>query len=466
LFNGEVNGSFPFDTIIGVYKKSEFNFSLGVQGTQTAINYYTSSSTYVNGKISGINLPDNTMLVIVGKQGDKTFFMDNFCQEGNNGPFTLGVHTGDVLEYKYDHNMTQAIPFFDFNNTLVKSGDTIKIEVLGVPSSPPTGPNKISQDSQFKVRFTVGSNAPLDVDHAMFFIQPKEFLEGSIKHDPNVPNELGNVTFFNDSIVIFTMADEKGQGEFTFDRAHGILIGLHGVLFTPDQTAIKVDIYQTAYIPKTGPDNGPKVTYGVHEGDSYELLFTTDNPNKIPIFNLTNNGVEQRIGNGEKIKVEIVSILVGLNKPGQEQKQESGMTIKLTIGANEPYETNETMFWVLPLEFIEGSIAGNVPNVPKATSYNDTHVMIEQNETQGFIKFTFDRKHGTLASLDGEFKDPQGNPIGLHLTIVGTNFVNDDDTSSSNGQNSLITAGGFEFIAFLPIVGIAFLIRTRKNNSS
>ena len=182
--NQQINGIFPFTGIYGVYLQTNFNYNASPIYNQGSTNYFTTSSSYVNGHISGINLADGTAVVVVGKDNQgNAFFMDSFCQGPN-----YGVKVGDSFTYNFTTNAQGQIPLFGlFNNTpIVANGDTFQV-----------GISKITPDN-VTLKFTFGSTIS-ETNDTMFFVVPLNFIEslisGTFVPDPNntgpTPNLLG-----------------------------------------------------------------------------------------------------------------------------------------------------------------------------------------------------------------------------------------------------------------------------------
>ncbi len=453
VFSGQINGSFDFAKIIGVYKQSDFDYGASPITNQPGTNYFTTSSSYTNGIITGINLPDGTWLVVLGEDSQgRVYFMDNWCH-----PMTFGVHNGDEFIYTMTHNMSQAIPFFDFNTTYVSSGDNITIKINNLP------PN-------FSVDLTVGTNPTIHADHAMFFLQPLEYINASINNDPNISYEFGNVTYFDDKVVTYSMNDSKGVGDFTYDRAHGYLMSLQGILMDPNGNGIEIDIELKSYIPAPlNPNPNPMTNpYGVKVGDSFNFLFSANITGPFPLFDL--NYGNFIVSSRDYIQMRVDDIYDSQNGPEA--------IISLSVANNQPFKTNDTMFFLMPLSAFDMFIKGvNLPSdAPTLVSYDDNVVILKMVDPQGNGQAvaTMDRKLGVLINFNGTFLDPQKNAIQMSMDLKSTilngttenytapTLVSNSTSSDASSSNILTTTPSFELIVFLPAITALIILKKRK----
>ena len=83
------------------------------------------------------------------------------------------------------------------------------------------------------------------------------------------------------------------------------------------------------------------------------------------------------------------------------------------------------------------------------------------------VKLTMDRKHSTLMGFEGAFKDPQGNPLTMKLSLVGSAFK-DSSATSSTSNDSTITQSlpSFEFLYFVPIFSLVIIARRKSKTIS
>lgn len=451
VFNQQINGSFPFTSIIGVYVQNNFNYNASPITNQGSKNYFTTSSTYSNGQIFGINLPDGTAVVVVGKDNQgNIFFMDSFCPSPN-----YGVKEGDTFTYNFKTDATGTIPLFDLNNgtPIIANGDSFQV-----------GISKITPDN-ITLKFTIANTNPFETNNTMFFIVPLDFINSLISGTfaPNQNNAGPIPTFLGSTsnTIKLGIYDSHGNMTVVLDRIHGNLVSLDGVFLDPQNNIIKMNIkliYSPYGIPNANTSFNKYHKFGVNKGDSFIYNFTTNAPNKIPFFGL--NGDNPIIQNGDAIKVNVVDMFNSLDQPP--------LLLQYSIGSNAPFQSNNSIFFIVPIDMLNAVFNGtytpdsnsNDPAI-QLISDNNSVIVVRANSSDFLATLQFDKQHGNLISLTGKITDPQNNTFNISLTLSTTNITN--QSSSGKESNILTTAPGFELVAFLPLVPILVAMKKKKH---
>ena len=456
VINQQVNGTFNFYAIIGVYNRSQFNYTASPITNQKATNYYNQSigSSYSNGRIYGIALPDGTGVVILGKdtQGH-VYFMDNWCQ--NN--LTYGVQINDSFTYTYTTSSTQKSPFFglDNNTPIISNGNTVKITVSKIVdqnSQPPTS---------IILSITIGTNLPFQTNDSMFLIVPLEFigslLNGTFSPGPNggpVPKLVTSTPMY----AIIDMFSPQGNMTVIYDRNHGNLLDMNGTFLDPYNHIITLGL-SLIYSPYGNPYNNQNVfpqyhQWAVNKGDSLTYTFSTTATNPFSFFGYNNN--QAFITNGETITIEV------LNSPTNQTN--SPLALQMTIGNNASFESNDSAFFVVPIDMLNSVINGTYTSGPNDNGPNP--YLITSNESIATIGITsqfmnatlqFNRQHGTLVSLSGNTFDSQNNSIQINLVLIQSNLSN-----SANSNTLTISTPGFDLVTLLFMVSIVVVIKKKK----
>ena len=434
-----------FSSVSAVYKYQDYNFSANWD-KQTTTNYYTGyyRNDNVQAVIYNVNLADNTQVVVIGynSKTSQMQVLSDFCM-----PYmTFGVNPGDSMTYQMTHNSTQAIPFFNFTTTYVSNGDKIAIDVINL--------------FPFQLKYTIGSNPSFQSDQPMFFVLSQQFINESIINYPNAPNGMFNLTFFNSSIAIFTMNNATtGFANFTYNIKLGILINMNGTFFDPQMNPIQMNIQLLNYTESQYNVYQQSNPFGVKVGDTFKYLFTTNQTGSTPFFGVKNGTL--KISNRQTVTIFVNQIDLKYN-PNQ-------IYITMTIGTNAPYNTSDTMFFIIPLPNLEELIKGGPnlpPDAPTLVSYNDSFVVMKMTDPQGQGQaiVTMDRAHGFLVLFNGVILDPQNIPIQMDLSLQSSTIpVNSTINSSNTTKNAtLTTTPGFELIAFIPVMGALIIFRKRK----
>lgn len=466
VFNQQVNAnlSFAFASVSGVYNASQYDYNSAPESQTGITNYYTTSSSYINGYVNGIQLPEGTYVVVTGKDfNNNAFFMN--CQPGPVN--TYGVNPGDSLTYQFKTNATNKIPFFGlYNNTPVaQNNDKIQIIVDQI-----LNPGII-------LRISVGQNSEIKINETMFFIVPmnelKDVISGNFQPDPNSDGPQPIFVSTNSANTTVKLESQQVNATMVVDNMHGNLIYLDGNFSDPNNNIIKMQFILIGAVFNSPPDNSNQETptWGVQVGDTFKLQFHTNVTGEIPFMDL-NNG-QAKISEGDVMTIEITNLVTSFSKVDQTSQSGSPLTLRMTIGNQTPFETTEGTFFVVPTNTLEGLISGNASVGDNNTNVvliyaNDTVASFEMivDNGNGNIKLTIDRKHGTLIGFDGVFTDPSGNGIQMKLNLIDSSFKISDTTTSTTDSNVTITQsiGGFEFISVFPIIGIALIVRKRANH--
>ena len=462
--NGAIIVPIDLINISGVWKYQDYDPTYSWD-QQTAQNYYTGYYDNNTGKVYNLNLANNTQVVVAGFNYKNNTYqvMSDFCFNVGPPP-NYGVQDGDSFTYNFTTNTQGPIPLFDlFNGTMVISnGETFTV-----------GVSKITTDN-VTLKFVWG-NTTNETIETMFFIVPLNLIEslinGTYVPGPNNGPNLNLVGYTNTTIKI-DLSDSHGNTTVVLDRMHGNLVSLDGIFLDPQNNTIKMSI-QLIYSPYGIPNANPPPQdqsssnkyhiFGVNKGDSLTYNFTTDSPNKMPFFGL--NGDNPVIQNGDSIKVDIVDILVGLNQPP--------LLLQYTIGSNTPFKTNESVFFIVPIDMLNAIVNGSytpdsTSNEPKIQKVSDnSSVTVVSAVSKDFsATLQFDKQHGTLLALTGKITDPQNNVFNIGITLASATFSTDstNQQTSSNDGNTLTTSPGFELLAFLPLVPILVAIKKKKHN--
>ena len=488
VVNNKATIPIDYDAVKHIYIAYQYNYNLN-NDSQT-ITDYNSGTSYTNGIISNIKLVNNTAVVVIAHNSKTNAIdiIDNFCV--NQGSASFGVSPGDWMMYSFTLNNSNIIPFFGYNNGVptVQNNDKINVSINSILIG-------LNQPTQIILNMMVINSTTsifFQSNETSFFVQPLDFLNSLINNTFVVPtNNTGPIptldTYDSSSVTIdFKSINPNFNATVVFDRMHGSLIKMTGVFLDPQNNALEMTLYligsHFAQQSNQNSNNTQTHVYGVLAGDEFVYTFSTNTTGKIPFFGIDNN--QAIIQNGDVVKIDIVKILIGLNKVGGATNQNgTNVLAQITIGSNPSIDLNDTMFLIVPLDLIEQLIQGNYTpdiNGPKvqylgSNSANVTFRMSQVDNKTNNIQMNFtivlDRNIGNLISMEGFTLDPQGQVIkmGLHLTSSkisqSTNKSSPSYSTSSQSLQVISTSvPGFELTALVPLIAVITIIQKRKNN--
>ena len=491
VVNNKATIPIDYDAVKHIYIASQYDYNLN-DDSQT-ITDYNSGTSYNNGVISNIKLANNTAVVVIA-HNSKTNAIDiinNFCVNQSSANF--GVSAGDWMMYSFTLNNSNIIPFFGYNNGVptVQNNDKINVSInsilIGLNQPTQIILNMVVTNSTTSISFKSNDTG--------FFIQPIDFLNALINKTFVVPpNNTGPTPTLDsyDSATVtidFKSINPNFNATVVYDKMHGSMNKMSGVFLDPQNYPLEMTFYLTssyfAVQNNTIPNQNNQQThvYGVSVGDEFDYTFSTNATGKIPFFGLNNN--QAIIQNGDVVKIDIVKILIGLNKVGVTTNQNgTNILAKITIGSNPSIDLNDTMFLIVPLDLIEQLIQGNYTpdiNGPKvqylsSNSANVTFRMSQVDNKANNIQMDFtivlDINIGNLISMDGFTLDPQGQAIKMSLLLTSSKTSQSTNKSSpsnsiSNQSTQVISTSvaGFEIIALVPLIAVVPIIQKRRNNN-
>lgn len=484
VVGGYVNGTLNFAEVFGVYEQSQYNYATDPTNQPQAVNYFNTSlgSAYVNGQVSGIQLPDHTPVVVTGKDtAGNNYFMDSLCQGGMSPKNNFyGVMPGDYMNYMFTTDSTTKIPFFGLNNGNAKigNGDSIQVSVEQIVLPAVYKPGQTQPYGQngegLVLKIAIANDAPFSTNDSMFFVVPLNEIEalvanGTLPPDPNGGGPVPTLITATPDQVTASLQSPQLNGTIIVDRHHGNLIHLEGTLADPNNNPInfKIELTESVF---GGQQNGQAPVWGVQAGDSFKLQFSTDAQGPVPFFDM-NNGNTQ-LSNGDILLVEVEQVSSAFNKVDQSGTSTSsgtGIKIKITVSNQTSFETDQPMFLIMPVNYLEALANGQTdPNSQDGftlVSSNSTVLIAKASDPNGTgsADMAFDMVHGTIIYFHGLFKDPQGNSIKMNLDLAGSSFA-DNSNSASSSYNSISTTNlpGFDVITFFSFGVIGLLLKKKK----